>query len=317
MSGEQYEISHGDLHAVIVEVGGGIRTLQQGGVHWLAGYEAHELCPGSAGQVLAPWPNRLRDGSYELDGTRHQLPLSEPKTGNAHHGLTRWEPWRLVEHATSRAALRHVLHPRPGYPFCLELTTTWSLDATGLRVEHVACNLGATTCPFGLGIHPYLRPQARIVDELWLGLPAARYFPTDGRKLPLPSLATAGSEVDYRQPRRIGRAVLDTTFAECAREPDGTARVFVGDEHGRGLVLWMDGAFPFVHAFTGDTLAIPRRRQALAVEPMSCAPDAFNSGEGLTLLAPGESWRGAWGIAVARPPATRPSRSLRTRSSRS
>jgi len=296
-SGEQYAIAHGELRAVIVEVGGGIRTLQHAGVHWLDGYEADALCPGGAGQVLAPWPNRLRDGSYALDGVRHQLPISEPKTGNAIHGLTRWEAWQLVEHA-SHVALRYVLHPRPGYPFHLELTTRWSLDATGLRVEHAARNLGGATCPFGLGVHPYLRLDGRTVDDLWLALPAARHFPTDARKLPRPSVATAGTEVDYTQLRRIGGAVLDTTFAECTREADGMARVIVGDEQGRGLVLWMDPGFGFVHVFTGDTLAPARRRRSLAVEPMSCAPDAFNSGEGLTLLAPGASWRGAWGISA-------------------
>jgi aldose 1-epimerase len=213
MSGEQYEIAHGELRAVIVEVGGGIRTLHHAGLPWLAGYEQDELCPGGAGQVLAPWPNRLRDGSYELAGTRHQLPISEPKTGNAIHGLTRWEPWRLVEHAPSHVALRYVLHPRPGYPFHVELTTTWSLDATGLRAEHIARNLGATECPFGLGVHPYLMLKGRSVDDMWLALPAARYFPTDARKLPLASVMTAGSEVDYSKPRRIGASVLDTAFA--------------------------------------------------------------------------------------------------------
>ena len=297
-SGEQYELTHGDLRAVIVEVGGGIRTLQHAGVDWLAGYELHELCPGGAGQVLAPWPNRLRDGSYELDGTRHQLPLSEPKTGNAIHGLTRWEPWRVIEHARSRVALRHVLHPRPGYPFHVELTTTWSLDTSGLRVEHAARNFGTTTCPFGLGAHPYLRLEGRPVDDLWLALPASRYFPTDARKLPLASVATAGSAMDYARPRRRGGAVLDPAFAEWAREADGMPRGLVGDEHGRGLELWMDGAFSFVQVFTGDTLAPTRRRAALAIEPMSCAPDGFNTGEGLTLLAPGASWRGTWGIAA-------------------
>jgi aldose 1-epimerase len=297
-SGEQYEIACGELRAVVVEVGGGIRTLQRGSEHWLAGYERHELCPSGAGQVLAPWPNRLRDGSYEHQGTRHQLPISEPKYGNAIHGLTRWEPWRLVERAAASVTLRHVLHPRPGYPFRVELTTTWSLDATGLRVEHAAHNLGDTGCPFGLGVHPYLSLEGRTVDDLWLALPAARYFPTDARKLPLASKATAGTELDYSARRPIGSAVLDTAFTGCTRDRDGIARVVVGDERGRGLELWMDRAFSVVQLFTGDTLTLTRQRRSLAVEPMSCAPDAFNTGEGLTVLASGASWRGAWGISA-------------------
>jgi aldose 1-epimerase len=297
-SGDQYEIAHGDMRAVIVEVGGGIRILERAGTAWLDGYDAHEICPAGTGQVLAPWPNRLRDGGYEIGGMRYQLPISEPKTGNAIHGLTRWEPWRVVEHTQVRVAMRHVLHPRPGYPFRLELTNTWALDATGLRVEHTARNTGSTTCPFGLGIHPYLMLPGRAVDELWLQLPAARYFPTDARKLPLASTAVTGSEYDYTAPRRIGGATLDTAFVGCTRDRDGLARVTVGDERGGGLSLWMDAAFSVVQVFTGDTLPPERRRRALAVEPMSCAPDAFNNGEGLVLLAPGAHWQGTWGIAA-------------------
>jgi aldose 1-epimerase len=296
-SGEQYEIAHGDLRAVIVEVGGGIRTLRRADVELLDGYAAHEICPSGAGQVLAPWPNRMRDGSYELDGVRYQLPLSEPKTGTAIHGLVRWDAWRAVAYEKSSVAMRYVLHPRPGYPFRLELTTTWSLGAAGLRVQHEALNLGEAACPFGLGIHPYLMLPARKVDDVWLTLPASRYLPTDARQLPLAGVEVARSDFDYRKPRRIGNAVLDTAFTECTRDGDGLARVRLADERGQGIALWMDAAFPFVQLFTGDTVKPERRRRALAVEPMTCAADAFNNGQGLVSLAPGQRWHGVWGIS--------------------
>ena len=55
------------------------------------------MCDGAHGAVLIPWPNRLGDGSYEFDGARHQLALSEPERRNAIHGLVRWVPWRALE----------------------------------------------------------------------------------------------------------------------------------------------------------------------------------------------------------------------------
>jgi aldose 1-epimerase len=296
-SGEQYEIAHGDLRAVIVEVGGGIRILERAGVDLLDGYGAGEVCPSGAGQVLAPWPNRLRDGAYDASGVHYQLPISEPQTGTAIHGLVRWDAWRAVAYDQSSVAMRYVLHPRPGFPFRLELTTTWSLDDAGLCVQHEARNVGDAACPFGLGIHPYLRLPDRDVDDVWLALPAARYFPTDARHLPLAPAEVGHGELDFARPRRIGEAALDTAFTDCARDADGIAQVRVSDERGEGLTLWMDDAFSVVQVFTGDTLQPARRRRALAVEPMTCAPDAFNNHEGLLMLAPGARWCGRWGIS--------------------
>jgi aldose 1-epimerase len=63
------------------------------------------------------------------------------------------------------------------------------------------------------------------------------------------------------------------------------------------MTLWMDEAFRWVQVFTADALPEPRRRRGVAVEPMTCPPDAFNSGEDLLVLAPGETWRGSWGIS--------------------
>ena len=77
-SGEQIEIADGDQRAVVVEVGGGLRSYQLGGGDVLDGYGTAELSTSGRGQVLLPWPNRLEGGTYEFGGRRHQLPLDEP-----------------------------------------------------------------------------------------------------------------------------------------------------------------------------------------------------------------------------------------------
>src|SRR5918911_1406065 len=96
LSGEQWSITSGDQEAVVVEVGGGLRRYRVAGADLLDGYGEDEVAPGGAGQVLAPWPNRVRDGRYTFCGTAHQLPLDEPERANAIHGLVRWSRWRLV-----------------------------------------------------------------------------------------------------------------------------------------------------------------------------------------------------------------------------
>ena len=57
----------------------------------------------------------------------------------------------------------------------------------------------------------------------------------------------------------------------------------------------------WVQVFTGrsDAAGLPEGQPAgIAVEPLSCPPDAFNSGTSLVTLRPGSSWTARWGIEV-------------------
>ena len=49
-----------------------------------------------------------------------------------------------------------------------------------------------------------------------------------------------------------------------------------------------------MQVFTPETF--PGVGRALAIEPMTCPPDALNSGIDLITLAPGQSWSGRWGL---------------------
>ncbi len=120
-SGAQIEIAAGEQQAVVVEVGGGLRSYRVGDADLLDGYGPAEMSTSGRGQVLMPWPNRLEGGSYEFRGRRHQLPLDEPEAGNAIHGFVRWENWTVAEREANRVVVRHEVHPRPGYPFSLDL----------------------------------------------------------------------------------------------------------------------------------------------------------------------------------------------------
>ena len=170
-SGEQFEIAFAEQRAVAVEVGGGLRTYAATGQDVIDGYGVDEMATGGRGQMLIPWPNRLQDGSYEFDGRRHQLPLTESEHSNAIHGLVRWVAWHAREHEPHRVVLGHVLHPQPGYPFSLDLQIEYELSASGLTVRTTATNIGAATCPYGSGAHPYLTLGTR--DDRRRGAPGA------------------------------------------------------------------------------------------------------------------------------------------------
>jgi aldose 1-epimerase len=296
-AGEQIEIMAGDQQAVVVEVGGGLRSYSASGRDLVDGYGAHEMSSSGRGQALIPWPNRLQDGSYAFDGRRHQVPLNEPERRNAIHGLVRWVAWTASNREPHRVVMEHVLHPQPGYPFSLRLRIEYSLSDSGLRVRTTATNIGTDRCPYGSGAHPYLALGTPTVDPLILHVPARTVLRSDERGLPMGKEAVEGTEYDFRKPRRIGSTMLDHAFTHLERDEDGLARVELQDpEHGTQVCLWVDESSPYLMLFSGDPLPDVHRR-SLAVEPMTCPPNAFRSGDALIVLEPGSSFTSTWGIA--------------------
>lgn len=280
-SGRQLAFRHGAWAATVVEVGGGIRELAHDGIPLLDGYGVGEMASGGRGQPLLPWPNRMAGGRYVFAGRTIQVPISEPSTGAAIHGLTRWVNWNAADVRPDGCTMALRLHPQPAYPFTLDLRIDYALADAGLEVTLRATNAGDGDLPFGAGFHPYLTTGSARVDGDRLTLPAAA---PDGR--------------DFRAGRDIGSAVLDDCYSGLVRDADGLARVRLRSPSGRAVVMWLDALWTHVMVFTGDTLAPERRRRGLAVEPMSCAPDAFNSGDGLRVLGPGGSVSGRWGIGL-------------------
>jgi aldose 1-epimerase len=300
-SGEQIEITHGDQRAWIVEVGGALRAYRRDGHEVLDGYRADERCTDARGQSFIPWPNRLRNGSYLFGGEEHQLPLSEPARRNAIHGLVRWSRFAVDVRESDRVTMRNVLYPCDGYPFTLLVAIDYSLLAAGLRVTTTATNVGAERCPFGAGAHPYVTAGTRLIDAASLQAPGRVRLLADERGIPTGTVPTADSEHDFTKARAIGATVLDTAYTDLERGADGRAVVgLVAPDDGIAVSVWLDEAYPYLMLFTGDSLPdAARRRRSLGVEPMTCAPDALGSGEGLLVLEPGESFTGSWGVTCS------------------
>lgn len=298
-SGEQYSISFGEQHAVIVEVGGGIRAYTSGGQSVLQDYAAVRMCDGAHGCPLIPWPNRLEDGRYSFDGVDHQLALTEPTRHNAIHGLLRWRPWVVTARDDDRVTMGTRLHPSPGYPFGLEVRIEYQLGPAGLTVRTTATNVGDRACPFGSGHHPYLSPGDGLVDACVLEVPAAIRVQTDSqRQLPTGTQPVDGTDFDFRRPRRLGGLEIDFAFRDLTRDADGLAWTRLRRPDGLTAELWMDRSYPLVQIYTADTLAPERRRRGLGVEPLTCPPNAFRTGTDVRRLEPGESVRSAWGVRL-------------------
>lgn len=298
-SGTQFEIVHGEQHAVIVAVGGGIRGYDVGGVDVLQPYAVDQMCDGAHGAPLIPWPNRLGDGRYSFDGNDYQVALTEPEKRNAIHGFLRWRPWSCREKHEDRVVMTTTLFPLEGYPFTLDVQVGYHLDESGLSVTTTATNLGDQPAPYACGQHPYLSPGMGRVDEATLQLQAATRILTDPqRQLPTGREAVAGTTYDFRDGKKIGHLALDDAFTDLERDDRGRAWVRLTRADGRVIRLWIDQAYPVVEIFTGDTLTPERRRRGLGTEAMTSPPNAFQSGDGLIRLEPGETFSASWGVAM-------------------
>ena len=290
------EIAHGEQRVSVVALGGGLRSYEAAGRELLNGFPPGERPASGRGQVLVPWPNRIEDGSYEFGGKRMQLPLSEPENGNAIHGLVRGATWSLVDHEPDRVVLEYTLEPQPGYPFTLGLSIEYALSSAGLTVTTTAWNLGSGHCPYGAGQHPYLSLGTPTIDTLRLQAPGRVVMFSDERGLPTRSTPVDGTEYDFRAGREIAETVLDHAFTELERDTDGRARVLLDDVAGEsGLTLWVDNSYRYLMLYTGDSHPDVARR-GLAVEPMTCPPNAFRTGESVIRLEPGESVASSWGL---------------------
>ena len=288
------------MRLTAVTVGGGIRELVRDDWRVLDGYGADEVAFGAYGQALIPWPNRIADGRYEFQGQTYQLALTEPDKHNSIHGFARWMTWKVERHDASTALLSLVIYPRAGYPFALHLGVEYTLSPSGVTVTTTARNVGRSPLPYANGFHPYISVGSPRIDSCLLKVPAVTWLPSDERGIPMGKQPVEGSAYDFRAPRAIGPMRLDTGYGDLIRDSEGLARVeLTAADDSRSVGLWMDSSYSYVMTFTGDTLDdASRRRRSLGVEPMTAAPNAFQSGDGLRVLEPGEATTSVWGIDI-------------------
>jgi aldose 1-epimerase len=298
-SGRQYHLAHGDQHATITEVGASIREYSVGGRDVVLPFGVESLAPAYSGAVLAPWPNRLRDGAYEFDGVEYQVAVDEPGRMTALHGLVaraRFAPTSANPVTDSAVTLEHEIVPTPGYPWSVRVRATYALTDEGLEVLVTATNLGTHAAPYGVGFHPWLSPGDAGVDECTIQTDAATRVLVDDRLLPT-GTAPLGTDDDMRTPRALDGFRLDDAFVDVTRDADGLSWIRLASPDGRTSAVWMDDSMDTWQICTGNDIPGIMRR-GVAAEPMSCIADAFRTGERLVRLEPGASHSVRWGLRL-------------------
>lgn len=296
--GPPLTITHGEQSCAVTPSGATLRSYLVGDRPVIESFDGPESpVVGCQGEVLAPWPNRVVDGRWTWRGTPYQLSITEPERGHALHGLVRNLTWTVVAHRDESVTLEVLLLAQPGWPFPLRCTIEYALDAEGLRSKLTSTNVGRHACPYGAAVHPYIALPTGV-DEAVLHLPVATWIATDDRLAPVGRRPTAGTVYDFTHGTPVGATEVDTAFTDPVTGEDGRVEARVTTPDGRTTLVWGDHGVSWWQIYTADTLPQPWYRRCLAVEPMTCAPDALNSGDGLIVLEPGDSHALVWGISL-------------------
>jgi len=289
----EVELTAGNATLSLDLRGGTLRRLTVGDGEVLDGYPPGTVLPGWRGAVLVPWPNRVRDGRWTWEGEQLQLDVHSPDEPHAIHGLLSWQPWTVLRRSDRSVTLGTTVAPHPGYPFRLQVAVDTVLDAGRLTSTVRVRNTGDRAAPLGVGVHPYLSVGATEdggIADAELSLPARTELVLDG------GLPTGGRRPFDGAVGRIGDRALDVPLTDLDRDAEGWARVRLAGAAGT-LEVGLDAAWPWLQVYSGETLPAGQRRRSLAVEPMTCPPNALADGADLVVLRPGQEWSGSWTLA--------------------
>ncbi|SPT52986.1 putative aldose-1-epimerase [Actinomyces bovis] len=308
LNGELITLTAGDYQAEVASCGGMLVSLSRQGRDLIVPFDAEATLPsGWQGKTMLPWPNRIAGSTYTRGGRTFQVACNEPERGAANHGLVSWTDWEVTEVSADAASFETLLPASYGYPWALLVTTTYRLHpVSGLSVTTQAICVGAAlatvdavgapedlatgalaAAPYGVAAHPYLSRGVKI-DDCVLTLPGAKVLETDAQLTPTELRDVAGTEQDWRAGKRIGATLADNAFTGL---PQGVWEIRLACAAG-GPAVVLSADTPWAQIYTADHMG----RRGLAVEPMTCPANAFNTGESLIELELGAEHTLAWNL---------------------
>ena len=303
----EFSLFFENQHAVVSPWGASLRRYffidesgQEIDIVW--GYSGGSHKRGGQGDVLIPFPGRIGDGRYTFEGQSLQLECNDKEGPNAIHGFVRSLPWHVQDAHSNKVIFEIRLdadtYAGRGYPFSLAISVRYDLGASGLTCAFTVKNVGQRAAPVGVGFHPYFTVGSSIIDEAEVQIPGSGYLEFNERLVPTgTTLSVTGTVWDYRRFRKIDQQRFNHCYVHLKRDTRGIATASLRHPaSGRVIDVMMDSAFSAVVVYTGDAIA-DAPRVALAIEPMTCASDAFNHPDwGLKRLVPGETFSGTYRI---------------------
>ena len=296
-TGQQYSIAYGDYKAVVTELGATLRKLTYQGKDVTVPLGPDDPVTCCHGQLLVPFPNRIKGGEYTFEGKTYTLPIDEHDRNTAIHGYGYRSYWKL-ESLTETSVTQSWRVPfLLGYPFDLIVTATHELGPDGLTVTVEAYNNGGENLPWALAIHPWLsNGEKGYGDEIdghnakcRVTIPADTHVTVDGNLIPTGTEPVEGTKYDFREPRLLVDQPFDDAWTDVHHDADG--RVFATFERPDGLTVHVGGdeTITSFQMCTGTGFPAFKHPAGTAIEPQTAYANAFNTGNQLIVVKPGET----------------------------
>lgn len=290
-----YQINSHGYSAEIRNYGAGLNFLRHAGRNLIEPFQPDATPERFRGDLLAPWPNRIGDGVYHVDGVEYCVTINETSRGTALHGLVNLLIWNLNAQSDASVTLSAVLPASQAYPTDLALEVTYTLGDSGLMITLSAKNIGAKKAPYGASIHPYLIANEFEKNDDWhLLIHCDEVLEVDhDRLLPIAVREVISLDYDFRSNSLIGDRYIDHAFIVDETKP---REILLRAGSGAGVRMVFESECKWIQIHTVDREGFSGSRESLAVEPMTCPPDAFRTGVDLIWLFPHDETSTTWQI---------------------
>lgn len=246
-----------------------------------------------SGVKLFPFPNRVKDAAYSFEGKNYSLPKNDSPRNHSLHGLVFDKVFTFKSFDKEQGIVEFQYNcdgESEYFPFSYLLTVAIRLIKQGVEIKTTVLNTGNADMPMGDGWHPYVSTGTKI-DNLCIKIPANQYFKTDNTLIPTLEKMT---EKSFSSLSLLGDCEMDSCFLISTTEGRVSTIIF-DSEKNITIDLWQEvgsDKYNYVQYYT------PKNRLSIAVEPMSCAPDAINNKIGLIRLAPQKQKEFVFGINI-------------------
>jgi aldose 1-epimerase len=256
--------------------------------------------------ILFPWPGRVANARFSFEGREYHLPVNEPARGHSIHGFASERAFRTTRRGPYfvSAILDSSENPdlKSAWPWPFTLEIDYEVG-DGIRLKARVTNTGDSAMPFGFGAHPYFHaPLGRggARDAMEIQLDADARWPLDASMIPTGVAEPLAGKYDLRAPRAIGGETYDDAFRMAPAASNKLRARLIDPSVKAALEIRADAAF-------GDFVVFaPPGNPVVAIEPYTCAPDAFNLATrgvdaGMRTLNPGQIFEAGFEIRLSAP----------------
>lgn len=232
--------------------------------------------------LLFPFPGRIEEGKYTHNEQSFQLNKNDHNSLNAIHGLVSDKHFKLALLETSDGIAKVVLSyisdgKSEAFPYKFQLIVTYLISEKSLQLSMEVKNPGKESFPFGLGWHPYFKSENIRSSSL--------SFSSEKQLVCNENLIPKSTKKNTLNPTfTIENQFFDDTFILSKKKVIFETEKYTLD------MIFSDTSEAVLQVFT------PEHRKSIAIEPMSCSPNVFNTKKGLKILSPNETFQ--WHVGL-------------------